>query len=245
MMFRLLAAIAASLLVFSPVSRATATPPSQVLLSYEVTLNADIPDVTNIIIFNNYLNGSGSTWAFTAFGGQTTTLADPFPKDNLNNPPLQGLLLGLTKDLPNDPPGQEHVVLFMNDLAAANATHIAWGTLFPGTSESQLIGAIRDYTAGLPFEKPVMQAASASLGAFIGGDAQNGNLGINGEPGSAFFEIGGTFTVMAWSEGTVIGTGTSMSVAAVPEPQTYALMLIGLVLTAAGARRMAGARSAS
>jgi hypothetical protein len=200
------------------------------ILSYEVTLEAGYPDVTNIIMLNQYPNdGMGATWAFTALGNDvspnTTLLTDPFPK---NPVPLTGLLLGIIKGLPTDGnPEQKHVVLMMNNDAADLSQHIAWGTLFRNTLEEQLIADIELMTSGQDF--PIIQPGIDGVFAFAYGDAQNGILAPGGIPVSAFFTLGSSFTIMSWSDGTKIGYGQSfVDFRVIPEPSSLSLIILGL-----------------
>ena len=214
--------LAASIALILPLVTATAR--GGFLASYTVTLDSGVPDVTNILMLEQYPGGGSTTWAFTAGGGSTTELDNPFPTDV---PVTSSLLIGLSQDPASDDgtPGQLHAVLMMDDTAAALANHIAWGTLFPNTDEDQLIAAIQLATSGQDFS--IIQPGLDAIGGFTSGDATTGILGPGGVPQSAWFTTGGTFSVMSFSDGELIGTGTSLITQTVPEPGSLALLGLG------------------
>lgn len=193
--------------------------------------NADF-EITNILLLERDDQGSGTTWPFRVdYGSTSTTLTNPF---DLPRPPAQSLLVGLAHDLPNDAPGQEHVVLMMDDEAASLSNHIAWGTLFRNTLEENLIDDIKLATSGQDWD--IIQPGLDGLGTFAFNDADNGILGPGGVSHTAWFTTGGSFTVMSFSDGAIIGTGTS-SVQAVPEPASLAAIGVGLATLARRRRK--------
>ncbi|CAN5268116.1 hypothetical protein BH11PSE9_BH11PSE9_09930 [soil metagenome] len=246
------ALLAASLTAFTAPA-AVAAEPQDIHLSYTVdTAYA----VSNIITFNQYADGGTGSWWPSSVGQGVNTIADPFAKSSANAP-LSALILGLASDLPGDAAGQTHVVLMMDSAAAAASNRIAWGTLFRNTDEDQLAAQIKFVTGTTRDADGTGNAAQwdASMDAlytFTGGDAKSGILVPPGEAASAWFAFGnvvpGTtttsdFTVMAFSDGQQIGTGlasVATSAMPIPEPQTYALMLAGLLVIAQTARRRRG-----
>jgi PEP-CTERM motif len=191
-----------------------AAPTTPFYISYTIELQNYA--VSDILLFEQGegASGYGITWdsGFNAPVG-TTTLTDPFLK---TNPIVDTFLIGLTTDLPGDAPGQEHLVLFTNDAFASSAQGIDWDTLFPNTNETTLIN---DLLTGDDF--------SSDLFGFSAGDA------VNGPNGSIAFVPGDTFTAIAFSNGFIIGSGNSfITNAAVPEPATWTMMLIGLCAVA-------------
>jgi hypothetical protein len=222
---------------------ARADTPDDIRLSYAVTLDQPLPAITNIVTFNSYANGAGAWWAATIPAGTTAArIDDPFMKSSANAP-VDALMLGLVQDLPGDAAGQTHVVMMMSDAAAAAARHVAWGTLFRDTDEDQLIAAIELATSGQDWS--VIQPGVDAMFAFAQGDARSGILGPGGMPIDAWFALGaavpGTttssnFSVMAFSTGELVGSGTALvaTLAPVPEPAQGLLLAIGL--TAVGWR---------
>jgi hypothetical protein len=198
-------------------------PPSEFNISW--TINLQNYAVSDIMMFEQIAgNGYGVTWAspdpgFNAPVG-TTTITDPFTK---YQPIAETFLIGVTSGLPGDAPGQQHLVLFTNTAWAASAQGVDWGTLFTTTLEDTLIAdAASAYST---------TTALSDVSNFVGGDA------IYGTNGSIAFAPGQAFTAIAFSNGQVIGGGTSF-VTNVPEPSTWAMMLVGFAgLGFAGYRR--------
>lgn len=216
--------------------------PAASLASYNTSYTVNRPhnddfEITNLFLLERGPGGGSATWAFRVDQNQPeVTITNPFVVETL---PAESLLIGLTHDLPGDVPGQKHVVLMMDDAAAQLSNHIAWGTLFRNTLEEQLISDIELASSGQDW--PIIQPGLDGISRFTQGsydpfgnyqpsDAEAGILGPGGIPRSAWFAFGGTFTVVAWSDGSIIGSGSSVGVpAAVPEPATFAALGLGLV----------------
>jgi len=171
-------------------ARADDTP--QYTISFDVTLPAGQADITNVMMIGSDAGGSGITWSFsTGCGGSgcTSTLTNPFPS---SDPAYQSLLVGLTN---ND----QDVVLMTSNAFAASAAGQDWSTLFPNTEpEAAFINDI--------------------LNATINGDGTSidtiwafGTPGspLNGDGYAANFTVGDSFSVIEFSTGQVIGSGTS------------------------------------
>ena len=188
--------------------------------------------VTNIIatmgggsVDDSY--GWGATaWAFSSSYPHITL---GFDTDWFNpmaaEPTLIGsLAIGIVQDLPNDAPGQKHAVLFMDSVAASRTQDIAWGTFFTHTNEDSLIFAVEQATT---LSGDEAQPYWDEVNAFFQGDSQHGQLGPNGTEGSAWFGPDQGFSIVAWSDGKLIGTGTNSVTTtqqAVPEPTTLAVL---------------------
>jgi hypothetical protein len=125
----------------------------------------------------------------------------------------------VTSGLPGDAPGQEHLVVFTNDTFASNAVSIDFGALFPNTDETALINDL------------MTETNPGDIFNFAGGDA------LSGPNGSIYFEPGDSFTAVAFSDGQIIGTGTSSFTAPAPEPFTLSLFGAGLAGLGAARRR--------
>jgi hypothetical protein len=230
-----------TLLAISAWTLPAATLSGQYFTHYDVTLDAGWPNITNIILFEKDANGGSATWAFhvdgSLFGSTTTNLNNPFPH---SEPPLTSLLIGIATGFPTDAsPDQEHVVLMMDSFTASLAANIAWGTLFPTTLEQNLIDTIKLATSGQDW--PIIQPALDAAFAFVDGEATR-ILGLGGFEFDSHFATEGPFTVMAWSDGTTLGTGvgsvTFVPATATPEPGTLGTLLLGFgILAAATLRR--------
>ena len=203
---------------------------AQFLTTYTVTTDLLSPTITNIVMLetedpDGYQGTMHMTRPFQAAGfGNISVLDNPFDREL---PIQRSLLLGIVRDLPNDAPGQRHLVLMMDDQAASNAAGIAWGTIFTTTLEENLLAAVFTVSTKFTFEDledPVVQAALVTVFDFGRNVASQAKLGPSGAPASAWFTTGGSFSVMAWSNAQRIGTGIS-AMTAVPEPATWALWL--------------------
>jgi hypothetical protein len=129
--------------------------------------------------------------------------------------------------------------MFVSDAFAASAEVIAFGTLFPNTDEDTLINALQVIGQTTPGD---VDTAYSELGTYTNGDA------ASGPNGPIAFDFGGSFTELAFTDGQVIGGGTSYSTPApppaVPEPASWALMLLGVGGAGAMLRRSRQERGA-
>lgn len=187
--------------------------------------------VTNIMIAEEHQSGGALTWPFQADGNGSSLLANPFPSPV---PYQSAVLIGLVQDLVGDPPGQKHVVLFMNNQAASNVQNIAWGTIFLETNENQLIADIELATSGQDWE--IIQPGVDAVSNFLE-QAKSAQVGPGGTDGSIWFDLGSSFSVVAFSEGQLIGEGESY-IEVVPEPASLAALGIGAVALIRRKRKM-------
>ncbi len=195
---------------------------TQFFTSYDVNMTKDFA-VSNIMMLESFQNHGAATWAFGVGGIGVTTLNNPFASDE---PCQMSLLIGLAHDLPGDAEGQKHMVIMMDPLAAQLSNHIAWGTLFRNTREEDLIANLELATSGQDW--PIIQPGLDGVGAWANGDAQTGILGPGGVVQTAWFSTTGAFTVVAFSDGDIVGDGQG-HVTAVPEPASMAVMGVGVL----------------
>ncbi len=164
--------------------------------------------------FTTFGIGNGAPFAAGTPGpttiSETYLTAAQFGQPGFVYQPGSTFLLGVASNLPNDAPGQEHLVLFTNDAFAQSAQSIAFGTLFPNTNETTLINDLLTNNIG------------GDLFGFAGGDA------ISGPNGSIAFTPGDTFTAIAFSNGQIIGSGTSTFTTGIPEPATMTLFAVAI-----------------
>jgi len=187
---------------------------------YDITLEDNF-QITNILIAEEYEDSGSLTWAFEVGGMGTTRVTNPFPSPAL----LRGAMIGLAQDLPGDPQGQKHVVLMMHPEAAALSANIAWGTLFRNTLEANLIDDIELATSGQDW--PIVLPALERINLFLDTDFSDGILGPGGIPQTGWYDGNGPFTVMAFSDGKQLGTGT-IDQEPVPEPASLAALALGV-----------------
>lgn len=173
--------------------------------SYTVTLDAGVPDITNLQLIEEAHGTDFGFWSqggpAMAFGGATTALAG-FIYD-CPCLPVASIFGGIT----TDPLGQPSFALFMDKNAASLVEGIDWSAAFPGINESELM-------SGFP-------GGAVSFFSFAWA-AQSSIHNSEGQPVSALFEPSGSFTVMRWSDGVRIGSGTGTVTPIfgnVPEPR--------------------------
>lgn len=175
-----------------------------------------------------------------AAASQVTTLTDPF----LNGVPTSAALgIGVVQDLPNDAPGQKHLVIFMNSAASVLANGLNWGDILPAVDEDQTIANLELGTSGglgwgNPFDV-LAPGLDASID-FMNSLAAPGGLmlGPDSTLTSPYFDLPAPgspatdFVVVAFSTGQIIGSGsvvqTSFGDSTVPEPSTFLLTSLAL-----------------
>lgn len=232
---------AAALAFAASLSAAPAFAAVETYASYTLTNNFD-QAITNLVVYQSNGEGGGSlTWGGFApnlDGQSSATYTNPF---KIDGPFVGALWFGLVQGLPGDAsPDEYHVVLGINPQAAAYSENIAWGTLFPNTLEEQLIDHILLTTSGRPFEE--IDPGTTGLFTFADGDATTTNHLNGGLNYSTLFAPSSSFTLVAWSSGTVIGSGEAFLESrtvpdAIPEPGTWALMILGFGAAGSALRR--------
>ncbi len=189
---------------------------------YDVTTNIGQPVKDLFLLETDGGTGLREIWAFNADGLATTHMDVFFPSDA---PIASSLFIGITENLATDPlPGEKHIVLFMDDEAAQLSNHIAWTTLFRHTDEDTLIQNLLDATTSA--DPDTVDNGIINLNAFALGDATTGILDIAAKSHTAWFNMGSPFKAVAFSDGQVIGQGTSYQTTT-PEPCSLVLLSVG------------------
>jgi hypothetical protein len=203
--------------------------------SYSVTVDANTPNVTDILIFETYTSGYySSSYSFQAAGNTTSVIVNPF---NLDGPPAQSLLMGIVNGLPSDGNSPvDHLVMFLNPSVATTILdqNLSFSSLFPNTQESDLITTYETVVRTASGTAD-WNAAYASLTQFLFSvqsmtiTTDDGTSTVNGMFAGPTDSTPGEATGIAFSDPLHIGTVTSnlIGAAAVPEPSSLTLGLIG------------------
>jgi hypothetical protein len=220
-----LLAAAATLGAITAGSAQASTVACDIVPAYNANYTYDMTHaVTAVVIYNEFLTFCGATLLKSdpaPIG--TSTALDPNVRFDAAG---QSLIMGITTGLPGDSGSVQHLVVFGGDGWAALAQNVAFDTLFPGSDETALIDALTRTEANTETSFDI-----DLLFDFAGNRAHTSSVG------DATFPLGGSFTGVAFSNGLIIGTGTSFTTPAVPEPASWALMILGIGLVGAATRR--------
>lgn len=180
-----------------------------------------------------------------AAGGSVTSLAMPFLNDT-GTPWTTSVAMGIVQDLPNDPEGQKHIVLFIDPSVEALTTGVPWSAFFPEMLEDDLIAALELGTSGgmgWGNDFATLAPGLSQVATFLNSlRSPGGLLGPGGEYTSPYFALpapgaaASNFVAVAFSDGQTIGSGsviqTQLGDTEVPEPATLipvAAVLAGLL----------------
>jgi hypothetical protein len=208
------------------------------------------PPITNVMLFQDHpsVSSSSLTWAFTIdpTGDSFQTILNPFKE---STPTEFASLIGLLTDADST----QHVVLGLATGTAIATAGEDWDQLFPSTSEDTVLAALQLATSGGPFcgsGPPCIDSGLDALFSFFGNDMQS--IPDPATPGNVLdglFAVPGDFTLVSFSTGVTVGSGaTSITAtpvpALVPEPASWAMMLVGFASLGAAARAARRRRSA-
>lgn len=157
----------------------------------------------------------------SAFDFMSTDGAEPVLNDSF----LMGVL--------TDANQTQHLVLFMNPTAAGNISGTPYDGVFATSAqpdqytEGQVIGALTDLHGG---GTPAHQDDDYSIiYNFEDQVARNANVGTNGTLGDAWFTADQGFSIVEFSNGVTVGSGTvSVDKRFTPVPEPASMLALGV-----------------
>lgn len=210
---RLGAGLIGALFLSFATDKANATPvipPGFSAAVFDATIDASYNPITRTTIFTRKTGSTGYSRYFTE---------NPGPNEFVSVIPPQGGVLqsvfaaGIIAGLPGDPTGPvvDHLVVF-GDFSTAEQS-MDFATLFPGISENTIINDLLTTANNVPLP-------AADVNTFTADALTDGLYGGNGS----------SFSVLAFSDGTNIGSGTVSFIlpSPVPEPMSIAMLAAGL-----------------
>lgn len=186
--------------------------PAQALSFYQNYFVAPTYDIHSIVLLQYTVGGGGSTNSFEAFA-PSTMITDPFLKTEAIT---DTYFLGVSA-FDAEEGSDEHLVLALDDTFAAGLLGFEFSELFPAFNEGDLIAALNLLATPDNDNAAEKEAAYDLIGNFS--DQIRGNGGTFGSVD--------TFSLVGFSTGQAVGSGESSITTVVPEPATWALLIVG------------------
>lgn len=188
--------------------------PAQALSFYQNYFVEPAYDLRSIVLLQYTANGGGSTNSFTV-AAPAELITDPFVK---TQPITDTYFLGVS-NYGVETEATDHLVLALDDIYATGLLGFDFEGLFPGFNEGDLIAAL-DLLASsdTPDNLDDKEQAFQLIGNFSDQVRSNGGT----------FGSVDTFSLVGFSTASGLGVGqSSITLAAVPEPTTWALLITG------------------
>lgn len=185
--------------------------PAHALSFYQNYFVEPAYDIRSIVLLQYGAGFGGSTNSFDVFA-PSTLMTDPFLKTQAIT---DTYFLGVS-DFGDSETGENHLVLALDDDYAAGLLGFDFTDLFPTFNEVDLIAALDLLASPDDDNAAEKDAAFQLIGAFS--DEVRGNGGTFGSVD--------TFSLVGFSTGVDLGSGES-SITVVPEPATWALLMMG------------------
>lgn len=239
-------AIACSLQIMSVITMAGVVvgPAPLYFTHYQVNLNDSALAIDGIVKFEN---DSIESWPNFLSGGPGSGTQQIDQIFGSTTPITDALFFGMSYDGHTEiiAPGPaadpdfvntgSHLVIFMNNAAAANAAGQSFASLFPGFDEATIIQALEavGQIGTPPLSQTDFDAFNDTLSAFAAAIHDDYAFSVPGWQSVT----PGQFSVVSFSDGSIIGSGLVTQTTSIPEPSSFVLLGLGAIGILVRARR--------